>query len=56
MSIKKLFCFISVGKVPEHLAIIMDGNRRYARENQVDKIQVHTPIWFGLKCYDKLKS
>jgi len=33
---------LSVGKVPEHLAIIMDGNRRYARENQVDKIQGHS--------------
>jgi ditrans,polycis-polyprenyl diphosphate synthase len=30
------------GQIPQHLAIIMDGNRRYAKQNQVDKIEGHS--------------
>ena len=35
---KKLFREVSGGKVPEHVAIIMDGNRRFARENDFDQV------------------
>lgn len=30
------------GPVPNHIAIIMDGNRRYAKEKNIEKIQGHT--------------
>jgi ditrans,polycis-polyprenyl diphosphate synthase len=29
------------GPVPQHIAIIMDGNRRYARSNRVDTAEGH---------------
>jgi ditrans,polycis-polyprenyl diphosphate synthase len=37
-------CFgniIKTGLLPKHVAIIMDGNRRYARINQLKQIQGH---------------
>jgi len=30
------------GRMPKHVAFIMDGNRRFARQNKVDKIQGHS--------------
>ena len=30
---RALLTILSHGKVPEHIAMIMDGNRRYARTN-----------------------
>ena len=32
---------LKTGSLPNHVAIIMDGNRRYARINQLEKIQGH---------------
>lgn len=32
---------IKCGPIPNHVAIIMDGNRRYARETKVEKIKGH---------------
>ena len=28
--------FVNVENLPEHIAIIMDGNRRWAKENNLD--------------------
>eukprot|EP00088_Acartia_fossae_P031396 TRINITY_DN322_c0_g1_i3.p1 TRINITY_DN322_c0_g1~~TRINITY_DN322_c0_g1_i3.p1 ORF type:complete len:267 (-),score=16.78 TRINITY_DN322_c0_g1_i3:198-998(-) len=33
---------LKCGKIPEHLAIIMDGNRRYAKQKQIEKIKGHS--------------
>ncbi|PSN55286.1 Dehydrodolichyl diphosphate synthase complex subunit DHDDS [Blattella germanica] len=33
---------IKCGKVPKHIAFIMDGNRRYAQKNNVQKIEGHS--------------
>ena len=31
-----------VGPQPRHVALIMDGNRRFAQQHQIDKIGGHT--------------
>lgn len=36
-----LIAAIRRGPVPQHIAIIMDGNRRYARSNRVDTAEGH---------------
>ena len=36
------------GPVPNHIAIIMDGNRRFAQKNSMDRAEGH------LKGFDKL--
>ena len=36
------------GPVPKHIAIIMDGNRRFAQKNSMDRAEGH------LKGFDKL--
>ena len=41
---------LKTGPVPKHVAIIMDGNRRYARINQLEKIQGH------ISGFDKLSE
>ena len=32
---------LKCGPVPRHVAIIMDGNRRYAKNRHIDKIEGH---------------
>ena len=32
---------LSCGPIPNHIAIIMDGNRRFAKQNKVEKIKGH---------------
>lgn len=40
--LQQLFVYVlKRGYVPKHVAIIMDGNRRFARRNRVDKHQGH---------------
>ncbi|MCI4434838.1 MAG: di-trans,poly-cis-decaprenylcistransferase [Thermoplasmata archaeon] len=38
---KKLLDIVKNGKMPEHVAVIMDGNRRYAMDLGLDPIQGH---------------
>jgi ditrans,polycis-polyprenyl diphosphate synthase len=40
----QLLCvkIIKSGRVPKHIAIIMDGNRRYAQKNNVQKVEGHS--------------
>ena len=33
--------FVNVENLPEHIAIIMDGNRRWAKENNLDTASGH---------------
>ncbi len=37
----KLLKMVKSGKIPEHIGIIMDGNRRFAREMGMDPIEGH---------------
>jgi len=40
----QLLCvkIIKSGRVPKHVAFIMDGNRRYAQKNNVQKAEGHS--------------
>lgn len=40
----QLLCvkIIKNGRVPKHVAFIMDGNRRYAKKNNVQKVEGHS--------------
>ena len=38
---KRLMDIVSSGKIPNHVAIIMDGNRRYAQDLGLDPVQGH---------------
>lgn len=46
------FCIkvLKCGPIPKHVAIIMDGNRRYAKKQHVEKVQGHS------KGFDKLSD
>ena len=43
-----VFRILSAGPLPRHLAIIMDGNRRYANRQRIDRREGH------VKGFDKL--
>lgn len=36
-----LLRILRTGLLPKHVAFIMDGNRRYAKINQIEKIEGH---------------
>ena len=36
-----LLSAIKCGRVPKHVAFIMDGNRRYARKQDIDTVKGH---------------
>ena len=40
-NIEKLDEIINVNNLPEHIAIIMDGNRRWAKKNNLNTAQGH---------------
>lgn len=42
--LRRLFQLLLIisGNVPEHVAFVMDGNRRYAEQQHVDKATGHT--------------
>ncbi|KAL1494438.1 hypothetical protein ABEB36_010037 [Hypothenemus hampei] len=46
------FCVnvLKCGPIPKHIAIIMDGNRRYARKKQMEKLEGHS------RGFDKLSQ
>ena len=40
--VQKTFAkILKQGALPKHVALIMDGNRRFARTRQIDKIEGH---------------
>lgn len=40
--IDKLLSELSIDSIPEHIAIIMDGNRRWAKKNKLSSIKGHS--------------
>jgi undecaprenyl pyrophosphate synthase len=40
---------LSSGPIPNHVAFVMDGNRRYARMNHKQTIQGHTDGFMALR-------
>ncbi|CAH0629058.1 unnamed protein product [Chrysodeixis includens] len=52
LSFFQLFCIkvVKAGRIPQHIAFIMDGNRRYAKKNSVDTSAGH------YKGFDKLSE
>ncbi|XP_022829336.1 dehydrodolichyl diphosphate synthase complex subunit DHDDS [Spodoptera litura] len=52
LSFFQMFCIkvVKTGRIPKHVAFIMDGNRRYAKKNSVDNSAGH------YKGFDKLSE
>jgi undecaprenyl diphosphate synthase len=44
---------IDLAQIPQHIAIIMDGNGRWAKKNSLPRIQGH---WEGVKSVDRIVS
>lgn len=52
-----MFRVISVGPIPNHIAFIMDGNRRYAKKNKLEQLSGHNAGFMALMsllgyCYE----
>lgn len=45
---RQIISTLKCGRVPRHLAIIMDGNRRYAKDRHIKRQEGH------MKGFDKL--
>ena len=43
------FAVLKAGPIPQHIAFVMDGNRRHARSNGVDVLQGHVDGVVALK-------
>ncbi|TYJ43960.1 hypothetical protein E1A91_A03G189100v1 [Gossypium mustelinum] len=46
--IKCMHCVLSVGPIPSHIGFVMDGNRRYARQNKLKQVAGHEASYFSL--------
>jgi undecaprenyl diphosphate synthase len=44
---------VNLTQIPQHIAIIMDGNGRWAKKNSLPRIQGH---WEGVKSVDRIVS
>jgi ditrans,polycis-polyprenyl diphosphate synthase len=44
-----LLRILAAGPIPKHVAFVMDGNRRYARRNQLAVQQGHTKGYVALR-------
>lgn len=44
LNLPQLICakILKCGVIPQHVAFIMDGNRRYAKQNKVKKLDGHS--------------
>ena len=47
---RQIISTLKCGPVPKHIAIIMDGNRRFAKNNHIERQQGH------MKGFDKLSE
>lgn len=47
---RQIISTLKCGPVPKHIAVIMDGNRRFAKNNQIERQQGH------MKGFDKLSE
>ncbi|KNA20168.1 hypothetical protein SOVF_054850 [Spinacia oleracea] len=55
--LKCTYRVLSVGPIPKHIAFIMDGNRRYAKRNNIEPEDSHRPGFIALMsvikhCYE----
>ena len=44
-----LLRILAAGPIPKHIAFVMDGNRRYARKNQLAVQQGHSEGYVALR-------
>ncbi|KAK1586946.1 hypothetical protein Q3G72_007886 [Acer saccharum] len=54
---RSLFCFLSVGPIPNHVALIMDGNRSYSTKKKLEEGAGHKDGFVSLMyvlndCYE----